>query len=207
MATGTNNHPPDEFLVKRDQQIGPVDETYSIVWSKVTLEEFEGHEKHEKGSQIRIRSIDTHHSKDNKYYSLAFLSFLSWRMPFEGAIFTCYFDETDKLFSEFEVYEWTMKGELTDLQEPEITRNDGDGQGGYCVDRDDDHYHMVRDDDGNPFLFVKLDWGHEEIGYIVGKKVTNGADPDDVTLSLAERKRLRISKREWRKVGEKGRSE
>lgn len=179
---------------------GPVDVTYLFVWSEVSHEKPRRYD--DTGSRIRIRSVNQKPSEDGILSCSARFAWRSFR-----AKYTCLYHPSTDTFSKFELQEETMKGGMEEIDEAVISFDiDHDKEDGPSVRSE------VRDDNGNRFMVVYLDFGYsgcvEQCGHVYGKKaLTKEEKWDGMELSREERARLGISDERWEEAEDTGNEE
>lgn len=172
----SDQNPQTAPTAKPDLSI-PVDVTYNFVWTTVNGEDDQRNNIGSISIQNVIPALDEDRTKC--------LASFQWR-GFE-AEFSCLYHLCDDVFSDFKVKKRTMRGGMEkDVEEAKIT------------------FVEARDDNGNPFMRVELDFGYsgcvQQIAEVYGKKAVEGQGASNSTLSRDERRRLRISNSDWQKA-------
>lgn len=166
--------------------IASVDVTYSLVYSDIAspvVKEIES------TSQIHI--VGEPLAEDDGYHiCIAYLHFRTFSCEL-----TCLYHPFTGTLCAFEVEDGTMSRETEDEA---IAVEDVIIVAMQRRKKENDEYvgEEVRDDNGNPFLFVFMDFGYSGrypfVGRAYGKKVMPGEEVGEVTLSEEERTRLNI---------------
>lgn len=159
--------------------IPPTDVAYSFVTS-ICSSDFP--QRHEKDSSIRIKPEVF--AEDNGSY-ICGVDF-KWREF--NCEFTCLYHPSTGTYSDFEIEPGTMAGGMEQIERISVLLDQKTEQGDDIVKTE------IKDDNGNPFLFVLMDFGFNGClpmaAQLYGKKVQFRENVGDSVLSEAEKRRL-----------------